>query len=160
MIAALFALPLALAVGSFLNVVVARVPERRSLNGRSGCPTCSAAIEWYDNVPVVSYIVLRGRCRHCEERISPFYPAIEIVTATLIVASIVRFGPTIYGLLAAVICTVLVALAFIELRHRVVANHVLVRRGPTAHKAATLLVPVAAFGVIAAVFVGHPSAGG
>jgi leader peptidase (prepilin peptidase)/N-methyltransferase len=114
----------ALAVGSFLNVVVARVPEHRSLGGRSACPTCSAPIEWYDNVPIVSYFALRGRCRHCHERISPLYPAVEIVTAALIVAAVWHFGLTAYGALAAAFSAVLVALAAIDFEHRIVPNRI------------------------------------
>jgi leader peptidase (prepilin peptidase) / N-methyltransferase len=125
----------ALAVGSFLNVVVARVPERRSLGGRSSCLSCSAPIAWYDNVPIVSYLVLRGRCRRCHTRISPLYPAVEIVTAALIAASIWRFGFTAYGALAAGFCAALVALAAIDVRHRIVPDRIVL---PTA--AATLVV--------------------
>jgi leader peptidase (prepilin peptidase)/N-methyltransferase len=124
MIEAALVLGPALAVGSFLNVVVARLPERRSLGGRSSCPSCSAPIAWYDNVPIVSYVVLRGRCRHCDSRISPLYPAVEIVTALLIAASFWKFGLTAYAALAAAFCAVLVTLSAIDLRFRIVPNRI------------------------------------
>jgi leader peptidase (prepilin peptidase)/N-methyltransferase len=131
----------ALAVGSFLNVVVARVPERRSLGGRSGCMSCSAPIAWYDNVPIVSYLVLRGRCRRCQVRISPLYPTVEVVTAVLVAASIWHFGPTAYGALAAGFCVVLVALAAIDARHGVVPDRIVLPAAASALVLHTLLDP-------------------
>lgn len=144
----------ALAIGSFLNVVVARVPERRSLGGRSGCLSCSAPIAWYDNVPIVSYIVLRGRCRRCRDRISPLYPVVEIVTAALIAASVWRFGLTSYGALAAAFCTVLVALSAIDVRHRIVPNRIVLPAAGVTLVLHTLLAPspewaIASFGAAA-----------
>ena len=82
--AAAFVLAPALALGSFLNVVVARVPARRSLlRPPSSCGSCATEILWRDNIPVLSYLLLRGRCRHCDARISPVYPLVEAVTAAL-----------------------------------------------------------------------------
>ena len=131
----------ALAVGSFLNVVVARVPERRSLGGRSGCMSCAAPIAWYDNVPIVSYLVLRGRCRRCHARISPLYPAVEIATAALVAASIWRFGLTGYGVLAAGFCAVLVALAAIDVLHRIVPDRIVLPAAAAVLALHTLLDP-------------------
>jgi leader peptidase (prepilin peptidase)/N-methyltransferase len=131
----------ALAVGSFLNVVVARVPERRSLGGRSACPDCSTEIAWYDNVPLVSYLVLRGRCRHCHGRISPIYPAVELLTAVLIVAAFWRFGFTAYGTLAACFSAVLVALSAIDIRLRIVPNRIVVPAAVLTLVASTLIEP-------------------
>jgi leader peptidase (prepilin peptidase)/N-methyltransferase len=80
-------IPPALALGSFLNVLIVRVPARRSLvRPPSSCVSCGARILWRDNVPVLSYLLLRGRCRHCRARISPMYPAVEAGTAALTVA--------------------------------------------------------------------------
>ena len=77
-----FALLPGLALGSFLNVVAARLPERRSLvRPRSACCACATPIAWYDNVPLLGYVALRGRCRTCKTRISPIYPAVELATA-------------------------------------------------------------------------------
>ena len=123
--AAAFVLAPALAIGSFLNVVVARVPARRSiLHPPSSCGACETEIAWRDNVPVVSYLLLRGRCRHCDARISPLYPAVELVTAALIVACFAVFGATPWAALAAGFCAVLVALSVIDAQHRIVPNRI------------------------------------
>ena len=92
----------ALAIGSFANVVAARVPLRRSVaTPRSACPGCNTEISARDNVPLLSYALLRGRCRSCREPISPVYPAVEALTALLVAACAVAFGATAYALLAA-----------------------------------------------------------
>ncbi len=84
---------LGLAIGSFLNVVIWRVPRGESVNHPpSHCPTCDAAIRPHDNVPVVSWLVLRGRCRDCRAPISPRYPLVELATGALFVAMALRFG--------------------------------------------------------------------
>ena len=77
-----------LAIGSFLNVVAYRLPRRESLNYPSSrCPQCGTAIAWYDNVPLVSWLALRGRCRHCATPISVRYPLVEATTAIVFVAT-------------------------------------------------------------------------
>lgn len=81
------------AVGSFLNVVVARVPQGMSVvRPRSRCPRCGAAIAWHDNVPVLSWLLLRGRCRACRERISLRYPLVEAATAVVAALAVGRHG--------------------------------------------------------------------
>jgi leader peptidase (prepilin peptidase) / N-methyltransferase len=117
----------ALALGSFLNVVVARVPARRSLlRPPSSCGSCSTEILWRDNVPLLSYVLLRGRCRHCDARISPVYPVVEAVTAILVVACFAVYGLTAYAVLAAGFCAVLVALSAIDAGERIVPNRIVV----------------------------------
>jgi leader peptidase (prepilin peptidase) / N-methyltransferase len=115
----------ALALGSFLNVVAYRVPARRSLvRPRSACGACGHEIAARDNIPLVSYFVLRGRCRHCSARISPLYPAVEAATAGLAVACVAAFGLTAYAALAFGFCAVLVTLSAIDLRERIVPNRI------------------------------------
>src|ERR687888_1651387 len=81
-----------LALGSFLNVVIARLPERRSLWApRSACPGCGAPIAWYDNVPLLSFAVLRGRCRACAMPIPWRYPLVEAVTAGPLPLALLQF---------------------------------------------------------------------
>ena len=76
-----------LMIGSFLNVCIARLPAGESIvTPPSRCPKCRALIQWHDNIPVVSYLILKGRCRRCGERISPVYPAVELITALCFVA--------------------------------------------------------------------------
>jgi len=125
--AAAFVLAPALALGSFLNVVVARVPARRSLlRPPSSCGSCAREILWRDNVPVLSYVLLRGRCRHCEAPISVLYPLVEAVAAALIVTCAAVFGPTPEAVLAAGFCAVLVTLSAIDVQLRIVPNRIVV----------------------------------
>ncbi len=120
---AAFAFAPALAIGSFLNVVAARLPLRRSVvSGRSACMGCGHDIAWYDNVPVVSYLALRGRCRSCSARISPLYPAVELATALLVAACFLVFGLSGQAVVAAFFCATLVVLSASDLRHRIVPN--------------------------------------
>jgi prepilin signal peptidase PulO-like enzyme (type II secretory pathway) len=140
--AAAFVLAPALALGSFLNVVVARVPARRSiLRPPSSCGSCGTEILWRDNVPVVSYAVLRGRCRHCDARISPLYPAVELVSASLIVACFAVFGLTAWATLAAGFCAVLVVLSAIDVEHRIVPNRIVLPAAGLALVAHTAIEP-------------------
>src|SRR5260221_7418351 len=82
-----------LLIGSFLNVVIYRVPRDLSIvKPGSQCPGCHHAIAWFDNIPVVSWMVLRGRCRHCATRISARYPLIEAATGALFAVMAVKFG--------------------------------------------------------------------
>ena len=117
--AALAALAPALAVGSFLNVVIARVPARRSIvRPPSSCGSCGTEILRRDNVPLLSYALLRGRCRHCAARIPLRYPAVELVSATLIVACFAALGPTAWAALGSALCAGLVVLSAIGLERR------------------------------------------
>ena len=116
-----------LALGSFLNVVAARLPERRSIvRPRSACMACSAEIAWHDNVPVLSYVLLRGRCRTCGTRIGLLYPAVELTTAGLLAGCLVAFGLSLRAAAAAVFCSALVVVTATDLRHRIVPNRVVV----------------------------------
>jgi len=115
----------ALALGSFVNVVAARVPQRRSVvHPRSACMSCGTELAWYDNVPVISYLALHGRCRSCGVRISPLYPAVELATAGLIAACFVVYGLTAEAVVAAFFCAVLVAVTATDLTHRIVPNRI------------------------------------
>jgi leader peptidase (prepilin peptidase) / N-methyltransferase len=115
----------ALAVGSFLNVVVARLPEKRSLvTPRSACMSCGHQLAWYDNVPVFSYLVLRGRCRNCGTRIGIRYLAVELVTAGLVAACFLRFEPSADAFLASFFCAALVALSAIDLERLILPDRI------------------------------------
>ncbi|HZX97325.1 MAG TPA: prepilin peptidase [Myxococcales bacterium] len=105
-----------LCIGSFLNVVIARVPRGESIvRPRSRCPGCREPIAGYDNIPVISWLILRGRCRRCGQPISPRYPLVEIVCAVLVFAVWRRLGPTAAFLGYAAFASTLLALAFIDL---------------------------------------------
>jgi leader peptidase (prepilin peptidase)/N-methyltransferase len=113
----------ALAIGSFLNVVVARVPERRSLVApRSACPGCGHELAWYDNIPVFSYLALRGRCRSCRQPISLRYVAVEVATALLVAGCFLRFGLSAEAFLASFFVAVLVALSAIDVERRILPD--------------------------------------
>ena len=88
---------LGLAMGSFLNVCIYRIPQNLSIHSprRSFCPECRTQIRFYDNIPVLSYLFLRGRCRHCSAKISKVYPLVELTTGILFLFSLYRFGPTL-----------------------------------------------------------------
>jgi leader peptidase (prepilin peptidase) / N-methyltransferase len=121
-----FAALFGLAVGSFLTVVAYRVPRKESVVApRSRCPSCGTMIRGRDNVPVISYLLLRGRCRSCGARISPRYALIELLTAGLFAAAAVRF-PSIYTTaVLALFFAVLVAVTFIDVEHRIIPNRIL-----------------------------------
>jgi len=102
-------------LGSFLNVVIARLPAGRSIvKPRSSCPKCGKPIAWYDNVPLLSWLLLRGKCRHCGQPISPRYPLIELLTALLCFAVWRRFGPAPAALGYVAFVCALVALTWID----------------------------------------------
>jgi leader peptidase (prepilin peptidase)/N-methyltransferase len=125
-LAAFFVAP-GLALGSFLNVVAARLPLRRSVvSPPSACMGCGGRIAWYDNIPLLSYVLLRGRCRRCAERISPVYPAVELLTAVLVAGCVLAFGLTPHAAIAAFFCAVLVAVSATDLEHRIIPNRIVV----------------------------------
>jgi len=154
-----------LAIGSFLNVVAARVPLRKSIvYPPSACMACGAEITWVDNIPIVSWLLLRGRCRHCDARISIRYPAIELLTAALIVGCFLAFGATAFAFLAAGFCVVLVTLTAIDLEYLTVPNRIVLPAALVFLAAETALEPslvwlgaaLAASGFLLAAAVAYP----
>ena len=127
-------------LGSFLNVVVHRLPRGESLvRPRSRCPECATEIAPYDNVPVVSWLLLRGRCRHCRTRISARYPAVELFTALAFAAVVAVRGADDDLLLELPFVAALIALAAIDLDHRILPN--------------AIVYPLAAWGIAACLLV-------
>jgi leader peptidase (prepilin peptidase)/N-methyltransferase len=115
-----------LVIGSFLNVVAHRLPDRRSLvRPRSACPSCAAPVKPYDNVPVLSWLVLRGRCRSCAAPISARYPVVEAGTAVLWAAvAAVHHADATRLALGLVLVTVLVPLALIDFDRQILPNRI------------------------------------
>jgi leader peptidase (prepilin peptidase)/N-methyltransferase len=114
---------LGLCFGSFLNVVIHRLPLGISLAWPpSSCPACGHAIRPFDNVPVVSWFVLRGKCRDCASPISPRYPAVELGAGILLLALALLLGPRLALLPAAVFALALLAIALIDLDHRIIPD--------------------------------------
>ena len=141
-VAAAFVFAPALALGSFLNVVAARVPLRRSIvRPPSACMSCSERIAWYDNVPVISWFVLRGRCRHCKAAIPWVYPGVELATAALVAGCVLAFGVTWDALVASFFCAVLVVISAIDLEHKIIPNRIVVPAFGVVLAAQTLLHP-------------------
>ena len=127
-------------VGSFLNVVIWRLPRGESLvTPGSRCPSCEQSIAPYDNVPVLSWLLLRGRCRHCKASISPRYPAVELLTALAFAAVVAARGFDDGLVLELPLVACLIALAGIDLDHRLLPNKI--------------VYPLAAYGLVATVLV-------
>ena len=111
------------AIGSFLNVCIARLPVGESVvSPRSRCPGCSEPVRWYDNIPIISWFVLRGRCRFCKGRISWQYPAVETATLVIWVGMAVAYGPTPQGLVGAILLSLLLAIALTDARHYIIPD--------------------------------------
>jgi leader peptidase (prepilin peptidase)/N-methyltransferase len=114
-----------LAAGSFLNVVVYRLPRERSIiRPRSACPSCSNPIRWHENIPVLSYILLRGKCHSCGERISPRYPAVEIFGGALAALSFYRYGASLHAIFAYAFLMALLAITLIDWKHRIIPDEI------------------------------------
>src|SRR5437764_539450 len=157
-LAAIALLP-GLAVGSFLNVVAARVPLRRSLVlPGSACMVSETAIACYDNVPLLSYARLRGRCRACRAAVPWKYPAVEAATAVLVSGCFLRFGFSGEALVAALFCCALVAITVTDLERRIIPNRIVLPCAAAVLAANTVLLPspewaLAAFGAALFLFV-------
>ena len=132
---ALLAGMLGLLVGSFLNVVIHRVPRHESIvSPGSRCPGCGTPVAPRDNLPVLSWLLLRARCRHCGAHISARYPLVELLTGVVFAAVVVARGPGLHLLLDLPFAAMLVAVGGIDLEHRIVPNRI--------------VVPAAVYGVV------------
>jgi leader peptidase (prepilin peptidase)/N-methyltransferase len=110
-------------IGSFLNVCIHRLPRGQSIvRPRSACPSCGAELSWSDNVPIVSYLLLRGRCRGCGAAISIRYPIVEVVTAALFAACWWQFGFSLLFASRVVLGCSLIVLFAIDLEHQLLPN--------------------------------------
>jgi leader peptidase (prepilin peptidase)/N-methyltransferase len=139
---AAFALAPGLALGSFLNVVAARLPLQRSLvSPGSACMSCGHEIARRDNIPLVSWLLLRGRCRSCQAAIPARYPAVELVSALLVAGCVWKFGLHPEALLAAFFCLSLVAISAVDLEHMKIPNRIVVPAAAVVLLAQTALHP-------------------
>ncbi len=131
-----------LALGSFLNVCIYRMPRELSVvSPRSACPRCKAMVRWHDNIPVLSWIILRGRCRDCHAPISPRYAVVELLTAALFALCVLVFGPTLAAFKFAVLSFLLLGLIFTDLDARILPDQ-LTLSGIALGLVFSLLVPL------------------
>jgi leader peptidase (prepilin peptidase)/N-methyltransferase len=125
-IRALVALPFGLVIGSFMTVVAARVPAGESIvRPRSRCPSCGTPIATRDNVPVLGWLLLRGRCRACGARISVVYPLLEVTTAVLISGSFFVYSSIWVAIAIAALLSLMPAIAVIDIQHRIIPNRLM-----------------------------------
>lgn len=142
----IFAVLAGLAFGSFLNVCISRLPQHESVVvPRSRCPHCFAQIRSWDNIPILSWILLQGRCRDCGVRIPLRYPLVELATAALFLLCLLAFGPTVHAIAAAVLCWLLLGLAVTDAETMLLPD--------------ALTYPGIAFGVVQSAFLGFPGDG-
>ena len=114
---------LGLMLGSFMNVCIYRLPRGLSpVRPRSGCPSCGHMLAWYENVPVVSYLVLRGRCRACRAPISLMYPIVELITGAVFLGAYLWYGPGPLLIVRLVFAWAMIALFVIDLQHQILPN--------------------------------------
>ncbi|MBN2072776.1 MAG: prepilin peptidase [Actinobacteria bacterium] len=116
-----------LITGSFLEVVIYRIPRKISLiRPSSFCPECGKKIAFYDNIPLISYLALRGRCRNCKKRIHLKTLLVEIITGLLFMACYAFFGISLYTLNGIILCSLLVAISFIDLEFGIIPNVIVI----------------------------------
>lgn len=112
-------------IGSFLNVCIYRIPQRKSIIFPSSrCPKCNAPIRAFDNIPIFSYVLLAGKCRECKARISPRYPFVELLNAVLYVVALWRFGLHAYTLFYMAFVSALIVITFIDLDFQIIPDSI------------------------------------
>ena len=120
---ALYSFLVGLALGSFMNVVIYRMPLKKSIiRPASSCPNCGKKIKFYDNIPLVSYLLLLGKCRYCLRPISLRYPAVEVLTGLLSLALFIRYGLSYQYIFYLLFTATLVTISFIDLQHQIIPD--------------------------------------
>lgn len=118
---------LGILIGSFLNVCIYRIPfEKGVIKGRSYCTSCNALIPWYCNIPLLSYLFLKGKCKDCGEKISLVYPAVELFNALLYLVVWYIYSLTFQTLFIAILFSILIIISFIDLRHQIIPDGLVV----------------------------------
>ena len=114
-----------LIMGSFLNVCIYRLPIGKSIAyPPSSCPACGAPIKPWHNIPVISWVMLGGRCASCRARISPVYPAVELLNALCYMAALYRFGPTAKAAVVMALLSAFIVITFIDIKHRIIPDSI------------------------------------
>lgn len=139
----IFAFIFGAAIGSFLNVCIFRLPEKKSIvKPSSQCPSCHHPIRFYDNIPIISFFVLRGRCRNCQNKISWRYPLVEFITAMFSLLLFLKFGLSLNFLVFFIFTAVLIVITFIDLDHQIIPDILTLPGIPIFCLAAVFLVNV------------------
>ena len=132
-----------LCIGSFMNVCIYRIPLSKSIvTPRSMCPGCNSLISAYDNIPVISYILLKGKCRNCGIPISLRYPLVEIISGLTALAVFMRFGISAEGLIYFAFISALVVMTFIDIDHRIIPDTISLPGIPIGFLLASLVLPL------------------
>ena len=122
-----YALIIGLAVGSFLNVIIYRLPHNKSIvRQRSKCTGCGTQIAWYDNIPVLSYILILGKCRNCKAAISIRYPLIELICGLMTIMLLSIYGLSLEFIVIVLLCYMLIAITFIDVDHFIIPNEFII----------------------------------
>lgn len=141
----IFIFILGLCIGSFLNVCIYRLPASQSIaHPRSQCPNCGTPIAFYDNIPVFSYLWLKGCCRHCKATIGLRYPTVELLGGMFALATFLKFGLTLETLIYYVFIASLLVVTFIDLDHRIIPD-VITLPGIPVFFAASFAIPTVAY---------------
>ncbi|MBU1712511.1 MAG: prepilin peptidase [Proteobacteria bacterium] len=131
-----------LTIGSFLNVCIFRIPESKSIvRPRSMCPGCNTIIKYYDNIPVISYIFLGGKCRKCKMPISFRYPVVELISGLTALAVFMKFGLSFEGLAYFIFISALIVITFIDIDHRIIPDVISLPGIPIGFLMASFLLP-------------------
>jgi leader peptidase (prepilin peptidase)/N-methyltransferase len=144
-----------LTVGSFLNVVICRLPEGKSVvTPASRCPRCETAIRWYDNVPLLGWLWLGGKCRACKAPISVEYPLVEATNGALWATIMWRFGPVVETPVYMALASALLTLTLIDLHHQILPDRITLPGIAVGLAASALLLPVGLLPAVYGVFLG------
>ena len=147
-----------LCIGSFLNVCIYRLPISKSIvHPRSMCSNCGTPIASYDNIPILSYLWLRGRCRHCSAKISLRYPMVELLGGLLALGTYLKFGLTVEALIYYAFCSILLVVTFIDLDHRIIPDFITLPGIPICFAAAFALPDVTYVEALLGILIGGGS---
>jgi leader peptidase (prepilin peptidase) / N-methyltransferase len=122
----IFLFILGIIIGSFLNVVIYRYNTGMGINGRSKCFSCGKTLQWYELVPLISYIFLRGRCSVCQSKISWQYPAVELLTGLTFLALFLKFGLGVQLLMALIVASIFIVILVYDMRHKIIPDGLVV----------------------------------
>lgn len=121
----IFFFVLGLILGSFATVLIWRIPKGLSIGGRSVCDKCKGKIAWFDNIPLLSFVLLSGKCRKCKGKISLRYPFVELLTAVIFVLLFLKFGLSYQMLLFTLLSPILISIFFIDFDHQIIPDNLI-----------------------------------